>query len=92
MFGSVAVTGILFNHLIYNGSLRHFGIVFLAFLAGLWMLRARGALVLPRGVFPAGAECACGDGRGCTRSGHTHSRMTMMRLRGFFNTTWRTRR
>ena len=34
-----ALCGILFGHLIYMGSTRHYGITFVAFLAAYWMLR-----------------------------------------------------
>ena len=41
MIAAVATVGILFGHLIYLGFPRHFGIVYLAFIAGLWLLRGR---------------------------------------------------
>jgi hypothetical protein len=40
LVGSTILAGTAFRHLIYPGSERHFGIVFLAFLAGIWILRA----------------------------------------------------
>jgi len=40
LLASTIVAGTLLGHLIYPGSERHFGIVFLAFLAGLWIMRA----------------------------------------------------
>ncbi len=39
VIGLTTVIAILFNHLIYMGRARHFGITFLAFLAALWMQR-----------------------------------------------------
>jgi hypothetical protein len=45
MLGALAFVGIGFSHLIYMGSPRHFGILFVGFLAGLWMLRGRGEQV-----------------------------------------------
>ena len=41
MIGALAVVGILFSHLIYEGSMRHYGIIFLGFIAGIWILRYR---------------------------------------------------
>jgi hypothetical protein len=40
MIGFAIVTGTLLGHLIYPGSERHFGLVFLAFLAAAWIVRA----------------------------------------------------
>jgi hypothetical protein len=45
MMGSLLLVGFLFNHLVYDGSLRHFGIVFIGFVAGVWMLRSAGRAV-----------------------------------------------
>ncbi|MDQ2840686.1 MAG: hypothetical protein M3Y72_06540 [Acidobacteriota bacterium] len=41
VIGLTTVVAILFNHLIYMGRSRHFGITFLAFLVALWMQRYR---------------------------------------------------
>jgi hypothetical protein len=40
MMGATIVAGTLLGHLIYPGSERHFGAVFLAFVAAAWILRA----------------------------------------------------
>lgn len=40
MIGATIVAGTLLGHLIYPGSERHFGVVFLAFLASSWIVRA----------------------------------------------------
>ncbi len=40
MIGVTIVAGTLFGHLIYLGSERHFGVVFLAFMAAAWIVRA----------------------------------------------------
>ncbi len=42
MLGALATAGIAFSHLVYIGSPRHFGIMFIGVLAGLWILRYRG--------------------------------------------------
>lgn len=47
VIGCTTVAAILFNHLIYMGSSRHFGISFLAFLAALWLLRYRRPAIPP---------------------------------------------
>lgn len=41
MMGAVAFVGIVFTHVIYDGSMRHFGIIFVGFIAGIWILRYR---------------------------------------------------
>jgi hypothetical protein len=44
LLANVAITvvcAIAFGHLIYEGSVRHFGVTFLAFIASLWILRAQ---------------------------------------------------
>ena len=41
------LAGVAFGHLVYAGSVRHFGITFLAFLAAIWILRAQRS-ALPR--------------------------------------------
>lgn len=40
MIGAAIVAGTAFSHLIYPGSERHFGIVFLTFVAAAWIVRA----------------------------------------------------
>jgi hypothetical protein len=40
LVGSMILGGTAFGHLIYLGSVRHYGFVFLVFLSGLWILRA----------------------------------------------------
>ncbi|HZQ43743.1 MAG TPA: hypothetical protein VFA99_10860 [Acidobacteriaceae bacterium] len=40
MIGATIVAGTLLSHLIYPGSERHFGVVFLAFVAAAWIVRA----------------------------------------------------
>jgi hypothetical protein len=40
MIGATIMAGTLFGHLIYPGSERHFGMVFLAFVAAAWIVRA----------------------------------------------------
>ena len=42
MVGTTCLLTTLVGHLIYHGSVRHFGVTFLAFLCGLWLLRAAG--------------------------------------------------
>jgi hypothetical protein len=49
LLGAAILGGTAFGHLVYPGSERHFGIVFLAFLACLWILRAAS----PANAFPA---------------------------------------
>ena len=39
--GFMLASSIAFGHLIYDGSMRHFGMMFLAFLAGIWILRSQ---------------------------------------------------
>jgi hypothetical protein len=41
LVGLAVLGGTLFGHLIIHGSMRHFGITFLAFFAALWILRAK---------------------------------------------------
>ena len=45
VLGLTIVVAILFNHLVYMGRSRHFGITFLAFLAALWMQRYKRSAV-----------------------------------------------
>ncbi|HEX4154191.1 MAG TPA: hypothetical protein VHY48_01135 [Acidobacteriaceae bacterium] len=45
------VAGTAFSHLVYLGSIRHYGITFLAFLTALWILRG----AMPSKLFPAAA-------------------------------------
>lgn len=45
------IGGTAFGHLIYQGSIRHYGITFLAFFAALWILR----VLTPAKLFPAAA-------------------------------------
>lgn len=45
MMAALATVGVAFSHLIYIGSPRHFGIMFIGFLAGIWILRYRGQRV-----------------------------------------------
>lgn len=45
-----AVPAIVFAHLVYMGSTRHYGVMFLAFVAGLWMMRYRGRAMMPVAV------------------------------------------
>jgi hypothetical protein len=45
MIGSIAAIGVGFNHLVFDASLRHFGIMYVAFIAGIWMLRSRGSII-----------------------------------------------
>ncbi len=54
-----AVGGILFSFFVYTGSLRHFGILFLAFLVAVWLLRFRGEPV-SRGAYLLFALSALG--------------------------------
>ena len=52
MLGVTVVAGTMLGHLIYPGSERHFGMVFLAFLAGAWILRAGApSELLPRSAY-----------------------------------------
>jgi len=52
MLGATIVAGTLFAHLIYAGSERHFGIVFLVFIAAAWILRAESpSTLLPWPVY-----------------------------------------
>jgi hypothetical protein len=46
MIGATIVAGTLFGHLIYPGSERHFGVVFLVFLAAAWIVRAENLTAL----------------------------------------------
>jgi hypothetical protein len=46
MIGPTIVAGTLLSHLIYPGSERHFGMVFLAFVAAAWIARANAPLIL----------------------------------------------
>ncbi len=41
LIGLTILASVAFGHLIYTGSLRHYGITFLAFLAALWLLRSQ---------------------------------------------------
>lgn len=41
LMGALALVGIIFTHVIYDGSMRHFGIIFIGFIAGIWILRYR---------------------------------------------------
>ena len=41
MMGALAFVGIVFTHVVYDGSMRHFGIIFVGFVAGIWILRYR---------------------------------------------------
>lgn len=41
MMAVTTASAIAFGHLVYMGSLRHYGITFLAFFAGIWLLRSR---------------------------------------------------
>jgi len=60
MMASLAFVGILFSHLIYTGSVRHFGIIFIGFLAGLWILRSRGERVHAAAWFLLGMSALSG--------------------------------
>jgi hypothetical protein len=52
LIGFAIVAGTMFRHLIYPGYERHFGIVFLAFLAAVWVVRAENpAALLPIPVY-----------------------------------------
>lgn len=52
MIGVTIVTGTLLAHVIYEGSERHFGIVFLAFIAAIWILRVESpSMLLPWTVY-----------------------------------------
>jgi hypothetical protein len=52
MLGATIVAGTLLSHLIYPGSERHFGIVFLAFVAAIWIVRAESpSTLLPWPVY-----------------------------------------
>ena len=52
MLAMTVLAGTMLGHFIYPGSERHFGIVFLAFLAGAWVQRARApSKLLPRPVY-----------------------------------------
>lgn len=52
MIGATIVAGTLLGHLIYPGSERHFGVVFLAFVAAAWIVRAEDpAALLPWPVY-----------------------------------------
>ena len=52
LLGFTILAGTAFRHLIYPGDERHFGIVFLAFLAASWILRAENpAILLPIPVY-----------------------------------------
>lgn len=52
MLGVTIVAGTLLGHLIYEGSERHFGIVFLAFIAAAWIVRAESpSTLLPWPVY-----------------------------------------
>lgn len=52
LVAAAIVLGTLFGHLVYMGSVRHDGIVFLAFLAALWILRsARASANLPAAAY-----------------------------------------
>ncbi len=42
MLGTTCVLMIAIGHVIYHGSVRHFGTTFVAFLCGLWLVRAAG--------------------------------------------------
>jgi hypothetical protein len=67
MLGAIAIVGTAFTHLVYLGSLRHFGIMFIAFLFGIWILRYRHefvskiAYVLLALSALSGAAAACGQ-------------------------------
>jgi hypothetical protein len=39
MMGAITFVGTIFAHVIYDGSMRHFGIIFIGFIAGIWILR-----------------------------------------------------
>lgn len=45
MVGTTCVLMIAVGYLVYRGSVRHFGITFVAFLCGLWLLRAAGGKI-----------------------------------------------
>lgn len=47
MVAATWVMMIAFGHLIYMGNLRHFGITFLAFVAGIWLIRGGGEALSP---------------------------------------------
>jgi hypothetical protein len=52
MLAATIVAGTLLGHLIYPGSERHFGVVFLAFIAALWIVRAESpSTLLPWPVY-----------------------------------------
>lgn len=52
MIGATIVAGTLLGHLIYPGSERHFGVVFLAFFAAAWIVRAETpSMLLPWPVY-----------------------------------------
>lgn len=52
LIGSTILAGTAFRHLIYPGYERHFGIVFLAFLAAVWIVRAESpSALLPIPVY-----------------------------------------
>jgi hypothetical protein len=51
LVGLSLIGGALFGHLIYHGSMRHFGFTFLAFFAALWLMRSKVArLPIPASV------------------------------------------
>ena len=46
-YAGVAVVGMMFSHATHVGALRHVGIIYIAFLVTLWMMRSRGERVSP---------------------------------------------
>lgn len=60
VIGLTTVAAILFNHLVYFGYARHFGITFLAFLAVLWMQRYHRAAAPMLGRILLGFSAAAG--------------------------------
>jgi hypothetical protein len=61
LIGSTVVFSVTFGHLIYEGSMRHFGVTFLAFLGGIWILRSQ----LQRLPLPAYALLGLTSVAGC---------------------------
>lgn len=41
MMGALSLVGVVFAHVVYDGSMRHYGIMFIGFIAGIWILRYR---------------------------------------------------
>ncbi len=71
--GVAAVTAILFAHLIYQGWMRHYGIVFMAFLVALWIQRYRRPQVPVLSYAFLGLSALGGIGAGIAQWNHPFS-------------------